>query len=107
MSNIIKSKEELIILRDVIHYVDINNISKRYVEQTLKLLIPKIDNQSLIKYSIREKGYHTACFIPENNALLIVEKAINIKGEAPYPDFDNIFHSNIGVIESDFSIKGY
>ena len=43
----------------------------------------------------------------ENNALLIVEKAINIKGEAPYPDFDNIFHSNIGVIESDFSIKGY
>lgn len=35
----------------------------------------------------------------QNNAIKIVEKAINLKGNAPYPDFDNIY--NIKLEESD------
>lgn len=43
----------------------------------------------------------------ETNAIAIVERAINAKGEAPYPDFDDIYHTKERLINTQFNVKGY
>lgn len=65
-----------------------------------------LDN--LYEYSsIKVVGASGTKFI-ENNAIQIVERALNLKGDAPYPDFDNIFRIPSDENEISFNLeKGY
>ena len=69
-----------------------------------KDMLDRLDNYS----SIQLVGASGTKFL-ENNALAIVEKAINAKGDAPYPDFDDIFKTKIdGILSNDdFGIRAY
>jgi len=65
MSNIIKKSNDLIVLNDIITYVNKNKLSKSYLEEVIKLLIPNNNGKYLINYNIKEQGGVTAIFSPK------------------------------------------
>lgn len=65
MSNILKKQDDLMVLRDIINYVDKNNLSKSYLEAVLKLLIPNNNGDYLVSYDVKEEGMSTAIFMPQ------------------------------------------
>lgn len=69
MSNIIKNKEDLLKLKDIINSVRIEQINKHYLDYLMQYFIPNNDGMLLTKYIIQEKGNSTAIFIPSLNRI--------------------------------------
>lgn len=77
MSNILKTKNDLIILSDIINYINKNELSKSYLEEILKLLIPNNNRNYLINYNVKDKGTATAIFVPQSRCIKISLDKIN------------------------------
>lgn len=77
MSNIITKKEELLFLSDTIKYLNNHEISKHYLEEILKQLLPKINGETLIRENISENGITTAVFSPRTESIKISINKIN------------------------------
>lgn len=85
MSNILKSKNDLDLLKDIINYLNANDISKFYLDEILKFFIPKDNNNFLINYNIKERGFITAAFIPKmENITMSVNKIYKWLNENTY-----------------------
>lgn len=77
MANIIKSTEDLLLLKDIINYTQKNELSVGYLEDILKNLLPKDDNKLLTNYYVKNKGYDTALFQPAYNKIILSVNRIN------------------------------
>ena len=77
MSNIIKNKDTLLLLKDIINNYDKDNLSKTYIEEILKELIPGKDGNLLIKYKVKDNGISIAKFIPEYESININISKVN------------------------------
>lgn len=77
MSNIITKKEELLFLSDTIKYLNHHEITKNYLEEILKQLLPKRNGETLIKENISEIGITTAVFSPRTESIKISINKIN------------------------------
>lgn len=94
MSNIIKDKNDLILLKDIISYLNINDISKNYLDEILKFLIPKDNGNLLVNYNIKEKGNITAAFIPKMEIIMI---SIN--------EMDKWLNKSIYYLKEEFNVS--
>lgn len=77
MSNIIKEKKDLLLLRDIINTFNKNELSKEYIEEILKLLIPNKNGNKLIDYNVKAKGQTSAIFSPKSVSINISIDKIN------------------------------
>lgn len=77
MSNIIKSKTDLDVLRETVLSFDIDHFYKGYIESVIDYLIPKADGQNLIGYNVKEFGNMTGVFLPRNKSLIICVKRLH------------------------------
>lgn len=77
MSNILKNQNDLIVLSNIINYVNKNELSKSYLEEVLKLLIPNNNGDYLIDYIVKEKGTITANFVPQFKYIKVSLNKIN------------------------------
>ena len=77
MSNILKNQDDLILLKDIINYVNKNEISKSYLEEVLKLLIPSNNGDHLISCNVKEGGSATAIFMPQYMSINVSLDKIN------------------------------
>ncbi len=77
MSNIIKNKDTLLLLKDIINNYDKTNLSKSYIEEILRELIPNKDGNLLIKYKVKDSGISIAKFVPEYESINININKVN------------------------------
>lgn len=77
MSNILKNQNDLIVLSDIINYVNKNELSKSYLEEVFKLLIPNNNGDYLIDYTVKDKGATTAIFVPQSMRIIVSLDKIN------------------------------
>ena len=99
---------------DKVKYITLNIGLKTYLKAHIGCRrLPSIEKwqdmlDRLEQYSsIKLAGTVGSKFI-ESNAIQIVEKAMNLKGDAPYPDFDNIFNVILEKNNIELSnMKGY
>ena len=89
MSNILKNIDELVALSDIIKYVSNHTLSKSYIDEVLKFLIPSDNGQSLIDYHITEKGMTTAIFDSQCMCIRGSLNKINIWLDETLKDFEN------------------
>lgn len=71
MSNIIKNKNDLLLLKDIVNYTKDHELSVGYLEEIINGLLPKKDDQLLTKYYIKENGHDTAFFDPNYNKIIV------------------------------------
>ena len=71
MLNNISNKERLLIIKDLIEYAEKKGLDKNFFEQVLKTLLPNDNEKPLVNYTILEKGYSTALFIPHKEKIVI------------------------------------
>lgn len=73
MSNIIKSSDTLFMLINDIKYVEKHDISKSFIEELLSKMIPTINMQPLIRYSVVDSQYGegSVAFVPSNGIIKI------------------------------------
>ena len=77
MSNIIKNKDGLILLKDIITYTQGHELTVDYLENVLVNLLPYDNNKPLVGHYIREKGSITAMFTPDSNIIILSINKIN------------------------------
>lgn len=70
MENIIK-RDNLQLLAHVVNYLENQEITYSYLEETLRLLMRVEGIENLIEYRIKEKGNKAAAFIPQYASLTI------------------------------------
>ena len=70
MSNIIKQKEDLLILKDFITQIDKKEVTPNDIKEFTKLLLPKKDNKQLIEQIILPYGKAPACFDPQIKSII-------------------------------------
>lgn len=97
MSNIIKNKDTLLLLKDIINDYNKDNLSKSYIEEILKELIPHKDDTSLIKYKVRDKGTAIAFFAPKYEIIYVNINRVN----EWLANNTNSFLKEIGTCDSD------
>lgn len=94
-------KNQLLVLKNVLNYLQNNELSKSYLEEILKELFPKKNNELLINYNIKEKGIVAAQFIPNTKSIDISLNKVNIWLENNIKDFMKDYKVNdINVLKS-------
>ena len=72
MGHIIKTQEDFTYLCDLVKDIYINGFDKKQAETALERIMPRDDNgKLLINYNVRQKGGHTAIFIPRYEVINI------------------------------------
>ena len=101
MSNIIKDKDGLLLLKDIITYTQKNDLTVDYLEDTLKYLLPKNSDKLLTGYYVREKGNITGMFIPYSNKIILSIDKINDWLDRQVSDFSSEYKiSNMNEFRS-------
>ena len=77
MGNIIKDKNDLILLKDIISESQKRELSVGFLEEILKCLLPKDGNKLMATYYVTEKGLNTAFFEPKYNKIILSINKIN------------------------------
>lgn len=82
MSNIIKNDNDLLLLNDILNYLNNNSINSSFLESNIKYLLPKMDGELLIDLNIKEKGGSYPMFIPNNKSIILcvdkIEKWLDV-----------------------------
>lgn len=95
------NKGQLLIMKDVLNYLQNNELSKTYLEEILKELLPKNNNELLVNYNIKEKGLVTSQFQPSTKSIDISLNKINTWLENNIKDFINNYKVNdINILKS-------
>lgn len=102
MSNILKRQNDLIVLSDIINYVNRNELSESYLEEVLKLLIPNNNGNYLIYYNVNYKGSTTAIFVPQSMCIKVSLDKINKWLEFNKKDLVEFYK-----ISDDNTLKGF
>lgn len=90
-------KKEL--YRDIVNYLQHNELTKTYLEEIMKYLIPSDDGKELIRYSIKEKGAGRAMFVPSEKSINMAINSVNNWLDRQVNDFrdknidDNVLRS--------------
>lgn len=71
MSNMIKSNDDLGMLKDIVHSFHKEEISCEFVSEILDPLIPRENGNPLINYEVNEKGFITGIFYPDSKSLVV------------------------------------
>ena len=91
MSNIIKDKDGLMLLKDIVTYTQKHDLSVEYLEHILKYLLPKDSDNFLTSYYVKEKGIVTAMFVPDSNKILLSLDKMNDWLERQTEDFSKYY----------------
>lgn len=94
MSNIIKNKDGLILLKDIITYTQEHDLTVDYIEEILKYLLPKDRDRLLTNYYVREKGNVTGMFLPDSNKILLSVDRVNQWLDRQVEDFSDDYKIN-------------
>lgn len=92
MSNIIKSQNDVKVLVDIIKNIDTNNINKSDLEEILKMLLPKDNQNLLINYDITKNGLKAGTFIIKNKKILFALNKIESWLDTNAKDFSKKFN---------------
>ena len=89
MSNIIKDKDGLLLLKDIVTYTQKNDLTVDYLEDILDYLLPKDNDKLLTGYYVREKGNITGMFVPDSNKVLLSINQMNYWLDRQVNDFSD------------------
>lgn len=87
MSNIIKNKDDLILLKDIVTYTKSHELTTSYLEDILKHLLPRDGDKLLTDYYIKESGNLTGMFVPDSNKILLSLDNMNVWLDRQVDDF--------------------
>lgn len=71
MSNVIKDKNDLLMLKDIINHFRCDGVSQEYLEDILKYLLPSWNGELLVKYKISDYSKNAGLFIPKIQTLVL------------------------------------
>ena len=99
MSNIIKSKDIIILLNNILKEINKPDISKEELEMILEILIPKDGDKQLVEYQFKENLPFTTRFNPSKNTIILDKDNINIWLNTNHNDLTkNIDNVNINQL---------
>ena len=91
MSNIVKNKDDLLFLSDILKYIKCNKVSKSFIENELSKLLPNYQD-NLIKLCVNDRGNVYPCFLPKYREIMLyinkIEDWVNVNSNAFFNQYN-------------------